>query len=752
MSLRDKSIELLIKCNEAIKSDRNQHNSKEYDDDLMSNIKECLEHLKQNTMSIVYATSELRKMYYYDLIKGKFNKAKVNTNELFEPYFLSKLNQRIQFVFNSEPLKSFLQIKGQYDPMLMELFSNDNNEADNQGLIDNCYVMLNDMIYSNSIPNKIKSSANILCLNQSKISNQPQSKYKQKVYLDNQNRGNANSNKNTLKPPMNNSKGIGDEFNVMSSENNKSLPKQQQDKSSVRTDKNVIDCERKNRKGSSQCFDSIANDKKSEKNESERTFGIHQVNDDYIIYDEQAKNLPKLKNNNNTVVSQQKAEEKLCFEFYTGTLSTIEKDYNQYYNLIPISQKNTFDLYSNLTLFSEAISPMLIVGYKNKSICSMCLLSLYSEDYRIVIIKQISTIENNLNEVFLKLMMFIQDNIMYKELVINLHFETKGDQYQLNKELTDIFKGLNFKWSKLENLDNGKRIQTMKYRNMNLNSKNNSADHLCYIKVGMIACENEGEYNEDPSLSNNNTHNVNILHKTVIDHLIKQTGKASEIKNSFSNLISFEGMKEDAIAYINERENKESEVIFYLDSIQEDMKLYLSCYTLYPMFQTLSTRTINQYIYNRLEIKNEILYEKETNQTFYMLQQDDYVILLGQMAPGFKTYLDNSKNIYEGFNLLYAKIEVIQKDIKHIWVPSFSLNEVYSCSLSEEDVTIKSYTDACLGSNDYQGKTFNREPMSTDEVISDAFFIAIISVNLLNSFDVSSIFCDIVNQNKWKSV
>ena len=75
-----------------------------------------------------------------------------------------------------------------------------------------------------------------------------------------------------------------------------------------------------------------------------------------------------------------------------------------------------------------------------------------------------------------------EKQINYENLTINLYYEKIENKLILNKEINNIFKQLNFKWSKLENLEGGIRYQKMKYINENsINNNNNSFNIIFQI-------------------------------------------------------------------------------------------------------------------------------------------------------------------------------------------------------------------------------------------------------------------------------
>ena len=119
---------------------------------------------------------------------------------------------------------------------------------------------------------------------------------------------------------------------------------------------------------------------------------------------------------------------------------------------------------------------MFIIKKQNDNLNLFCSLCNSKEENNTIEITNFSVInnENIKNEIEEIIKLLNENQINYEKLTIDLFYEKIENKLKLNKDINNIFKELNFKWEKLENLNGGIRYQKMKYINENFISKNNN--------------------------------------------------------------------------------------------------------------------------------------------------------------------------------------------------------------------------------------------------------------------------------------
>jgi len=108
---------------------------------------------------------------------------------------------------------------------------------------------------------------------------------------------------------------------------------------------------------------------------------------------------------------------------------------------------------------------------------------------------------------------FIKANFIIDEIIVELHYELKNNNFEINEGIRDSFKkNFNFKWYKLEN-KNGERSQKLmlaiKSNEKNLQSKteltkfmNSTLEINHYSVINLIDQTNRMNFNLDPTKNN----------------------------------------------------------------------------------------------------------------------------------------------------------------------------------------------------------------------------------------------------------
>lgn len=243
------------------------------------------------------------------------------------------------------------------------------------------------------------------------------------------------------------------------------------------------------------------------------------------------------------------------------------------------------------------------------------------------------------------------------------------------------------------------------------------------------------------------------MNKQIINSLINKSEGINEIKEAFNYINEFEGNKEETNKFISKKGYSLSQFNIELnDNDNQSSPLYTSCFELIPLFNSFISKTINRYNYNRVKVNKEVFHEKETNQSFYIIQQDNYLILIGEITSQFAQYINSANNIYEAFNCIYSNFEECQKDTTALWIPSFTINNDQAESLNDENskIELSSLSNVIFHSCHYKDKTINITYDENEPIISNEFFLSIININQSTELNNPIVFCSIVNQSKWE--
>ena len=153
---------------------------------------------------------------------------------------------------------------------------------------------------------------------------------------------------------------------------------------------------------------------------------------------------------------------------------------------------------------------------------------------------------------------------------------------------------------------------------------------------------------------------------------------------------------------------------------------------------------LNNKVYHRISSKVEVLLEKETNQKFYMLlTSDSSTFIIAELNEKCKREFTKG-NIYEAFSSFNSKIEPLPtENVNSIYIPSFTDEQINSTNDFENK---KGISYALIKSSDKVDKvSISINPGEGDVVIENDFFIGVMNFDISNDFNISSIFCGIIN-------
>ena len=695
-SNKEKSIEKLQNMNNFLQNQTNIHTN----DKIYSELKSNLEIVKKAYISIIKGISQLNEITGNDIKEGKYKVEKMKCITMpFDFIENSKtfndLIQDLNFIKNGYIGKLF-SIRNNIDILITDLNKNNDYDISNEA-IESFYIVINETTFKDII----KAKANNVPLTyttgnakRTKSNNRHNIERKQKEFVDAK-----EVSKHSRQPGV---------FNPIIGE------------------KNVIECKSKDdedKKDNKESVSTLSKRKSSKTDNNKRNKEKEIEIDNKTIMSNNERNL------NNSIIF-----------FYSDNISELAKDYEEYFNKIPESQRGTFHIENNITSLIKGIMPIILIKKEDNVIKSILSLSVSHEDNNAFIVNHYSTLSNDtIKSQFEEFTNYLKENrINYSSIFIHLYYCMKEGNLALSQEINVIMIQLKFKWVKLENLDNGTRFQKMQLRNQNSKQIHKKIEPIIEIKTSLLFLQSEDELTKESSKTFESS--LNPFMKLIVDNLINSnTKELDSIKGLTESLKIDEGNdKEDIQRFISS--NKIKDIISNLKISQ-----YHSAYfELNPMFDSIMTMKLNNKVYHRISSKVEVLLEKETNQKFYMLlTSDSSTFIIAELNEKCKREFTKG-NIYEAFSSFNSKIEPLPtENVNSIYIPSFTDEQINSTNDFENK---KGISYALIKSSDKVDKvSISINPGEGDVVIENDFFIGVMNFDISNDFNISSIFCGIVN-------
>ena len=695
-SNKEKSIEKLQNMNNFLQNQTNIHTN----DKIYSELKSNLEIVKKAYISIIKGISQLNEITGNDIKEGKYKVEKMKCITMpFDFIENSKtfndLIQDLNFIKNGYIGKLF-SIRNNIDILITDLNKNNDYDISNEA-IESFYIVINETTFKDII----KAKANNVPLTyttgnakRTKSNNRHNIERKQKEFVDAK-----EVSKHSRQPGV---------FNPIIGE------------------KNVIECKSKDdedKKDNKESVSTLSKRKSSKTDNNKRNKEKEIEIDNKTIMSNNERNL------NNSIIF-----------FYSDNISELAKDYEEYFNKIPESQRGTFHIENNITSLIKGIMPIILIKKEDNVIKSILSLSVSHEDNNAFIVNHYSTLSNDtIKSQFEEFTNYLKENkINYSSIFIHLYYCMKEGNLALSQEINVIMIQLKFKWVKLENLDNGTRFQKMQLRNQNSKQIHKKIEPIIEIKTSLLFLQSEDELTKESNKTFENS--LNPFMKLIVDNLINSnTKELDSIKGLIESLKIDEGNdKEDIQRFISS--NKIKDIISNLKISQ-----YHSAYfELNPMFDSIMTMKLNNKVYHRISSKVEVLLEKETNQKFYMLlTSDSSTFIIAELNEKCKREFTKG-NIYEAFSSFNSKIEPLPtENVNSIYIPSFTDEQINSTNDFENK---KGISYALIKSSDKVDKvSISINPGEGDVVIENDFFIGVMNFDISNDFNISSIFCGIVN-------
>ena len=700
-SNKEKSIEKLQNMNNYLQNQTNIHTN----DKIYSELKNNLEIVKKSYISIIKGISQLNEITGNDIKEGKYKIEKMKCMTMpFDFIENSKtfndLIQDLNFIRNGYIGKLF-SIRNNIDILITDLNKNNDYDISNEA-IESFYIVINETTFkdifkakANNIP--LFSTYTTGNAKRTKSNNRHNIERKQKEFVDAK-----EVSKHSRQPGV---------FNPIIGE------------------KNVIECKSKDDEDKKDNKESIST---FSKRKSAKTDNNKRNEEKEIEID----NKTIMSNNEH---NQQNSNNSPIF-FFSNNISELSKDYEEYYNKIPDSQRGTFHIETNVSSLIKGIMPMILIKKENNVIQSILSLSVSHEDNNSFIINHYSTLSNEtIKSQFEEFVSFLKENkINYSSMFINLYYCMKEGNLTLSQEINVIMIQLKFKWVKLENLDNGTRFQKMQLRNQNSKQSHKTIEPMIEIKTSLLLLQSEDHFTNESK--NNFDNNINPFTKLIADSLINSnTKELDSIKGLIESLKIEEGNEKESILRIISS-NKIKDIISNM-KISQYHSIY---FDFNPMFESIMTMKLNDKVYHRISSKIEVLVEKETNQKFYMLlTSDSSTFIIAELNEKCKRELTKG-NLYEAFSSFNSKIEPLPtENVNSIYIPSFTNEQIYSTNDFENK---KGISYALIQSSDKVDKvSISMNPGEGDVVIEKDFFIGVMNFDISNDYNISSIFCGIVN-------
>ena len=171
----------------------------------------------------------------------------------------------------------------------------------------------------------------------------------------------------------------------------------------------------------------------------------------------------------------------LKIEFVIENFDNFKKKYYNFYEKINTEQKICFKLQEDLMEYVKGFKPKIIqaVDEENKIVGLCCLQydSLYEGSLRLLVKNILSLDYLNYEKLAVLFMKFILNNFICEEIYIDLYYDFKNSNFEINTYIRDILKNkLLFKWAKLENKI-AERIQKICYKVPSFGNSNNIAEN-----------------------------------------------------------------------------------------------------------------------------------------------------------------------------------------------------------------------------------------------------------------------------------
>ena len=518
-------------------------------------MKKILENLRNITIELVLNYISFYKEISYDIVKNKYD---INNIKNFNKNYLSTMKTDTSFLYYNEFFTKIFSFSNKSDPFLIHPSIKKSGytllpigEEALQKISKCRYFFLTEKIYEYSLCNNKTNINELLFNDQDNIINNliNSSSFINKSSTNNDNSNNINSEIKT-------NKNISI-FNPIIIDKKETLTKTEEN-----VNKYTKFCYINNTESNIE----KSNENKSEKNsETEKctsnlnnSFDYHpsiknekKITKKQILINED--NAKKENININTNTNNTKEEEIIVTPYIPSKEISLNDLYNSYISSVENNIKLSFDInsdiyyYSNIGLYPKVL--LLNKGNDNNNLIGLSTLS-YSPNInispnfskRILVITSISCKKGQkLSNVLKQLIKFCdENNIIYDSIEIDLNYIKKEDgSYFLDKDLEKEIKSeTKFKWVRLEN--NGEKRRIKYHYIKNKNTDNNNIENTSYINsiylnsYVLIKFFEEKGLNDITSLEYSKLYFIIDLLKKY--YLIEDSPNNQDIENIVANL------------------------------------------------------------------------------------------------------------------------------------------------------------------------------------------------------------------------
>ena len=460
-------------------------------------MKKILENLRNITIELVLNYISFYKEISYDIVKNKYD---INNIKNFNKNYLSIMKTDTSFLYYNEFFTKIFSFSNKSDPFLIHPSIKKSGytllpigEEALQKISKCRYFFLTEKIYEYSLCNNKTNINELLFNDQDNIINNliNSSSFINKSSTNNDNSNNINSEIKT-------NKNISI-FNPIIIDKKEALTKTEEN-----TNKYTKFCYINNTESNIE----KSNENKSEKNsETEKctsnlnnSFDYHpsiknekKITKKQILINED--NAKKENININTNTNNTKEEEIIVTPYIPSKEISLNDLYNSYISSVESNIKLSFDINSDIYYYSNiGLYPKVLLFNKGNDINNLIGLSTlsYSPNInispnfskRILVITSISCKKGQkLSNVLKQLIKFCdENNIIYDSIEIDLNYIKKEDgSYFLDKDLEKEIKSeTKFKWVRLENNGEKRRIKYHYIKNKNTDN-NNNIENTSYI-------------------------------------------------------------------------------------------------------------------------------------------------------------------------------------------------------------------------------------------------------------------------------
>ena len=532
------------------------------------------------------------------------------------------------------------------------------------------------------------------------------------------------------------------------------------------------------------------------------TYNNNENNSDNLSKnEEEEKNLiSNFIKNNSDKNFQIKEKYPLIIELYSGKISDFINLYNNIIKQIPEEQKIGFQINNNLYFHLKGVYPKILLIKEFNNIKGLSIISYDPfQSCKSIKILLICTIDPLIFSSSLKqLINFINENLEYDEIKLDLFYGKKNNQFYLIESLEKKIKeDAKFKWINMENDGKDRKIK-YKYSNPNLSPESilyQTSKNVIELKTAcIISLHSLNDILENTTRKMNELNNFGIM--SIIEELILHYNFKIEDNNVNSKFLEFlknlkpnkfkkmtndfvqnlYGNSNNIISFIKENLDELSNEI-YPDILNNDY-LGVSLMKIECSFENIIQTKINGYFYNIIYSENiEIFtYDRNENEYFYFIRStnDNLAFIIYELNE--YSSLNNlinmnseQDNIYDEFQRIYKNMNnQNSKSMKRIFIPSFKIEKsnfhkkpsflnAIQLSNNEDNYQItylnqvEKFNFSIEKSKTGKNKLlFDNLNDNSDIIIKNKFLMVIINTDLLCDLQIPTVSSFVVEKNLWE--